>query len=173
MGLLAMTVKLMENIAMANLFNAAEVIDMGITKEKRRRDFYGKVAEAFKEKDLKELFGRLRDWEDEHVRKFTDIRKSVMEEETEDRYPGELNDYMNALVDDLLYKQVSAAGFAKNVKSPIDAIRYGMGFERDAILFFNELLKYMTSANQERILELIKEEKKHLMYLAEMKKRYE
>ena len=29
---------------MANLFNAAEVIDMGIEKEKKRRDFYGLVA---------------------------------------------------------------------------------------------------------------------------------
>jgi rubrerythrin len=157
---------------MANLFNAAEVIDMGITKEKRRRDFYAKAAESFTQKDIKELFRRLRDWEDEHVRKFTAIRESVKEDETGEAYPGELNDYMAALVDDRLYNEVRAASFAKNVKKPADAIRYGMGFERDAILFFDELLKYMTPANQESIVALIKEEKKHLMYLADMMKKY-
>ena len=39
---------------MPNVFNAAEIIDMGIEKEKRRRDFYGAVAAKFKEKDLKD-----------------------------------------------------------------------------------------------------------------------
>lgn len=158
---------------MANLFNAAEVIDMGIAKEKRRRDFYGLVADKFKEKDMKELFTRLRNWEDEHITRFTGIRESVEESETDSRYPGELEDYMNSLVDDLLYKQVTPAQFAKNVKSPLTAIRYGMGFERDAILFFTELLRYMSSANQESVAALIKEEKKHLMYLAALKNKYE
>jgi rubrerythrin len=50
---------------MANVFSAAEIIDMGIVKEKKRRDFYGYAADKFKEKDMKDLFSKLRDWEDE------------------------------------------------------------------------------------------------------------
>ena len=37
---------------MANVFSAAEIIDMGIAKEKKRRDFYGYAADKFKEKDV-------------------------------------------------------------------------------------------------------------------------
>lgn len=48
----------------------------------------------------------------------------------------------------------------------------GMGFEKDAILFFNELLKYMPSYHKEKTEELIGEEKKHLIYLAELKNKY-
>ena len=158
---------------MSNLFNAAEVIDTGIEKEKKRRDFYGLVAAKFKEKDMKELFSRLRDWEEEHIKKFTVIRKSVEESEATESFTGELASYMKSLVDELLYKEVSAEEFSKNVKSPLIAIRYGIGFEKDAILFFNELLKYMEPHHSEKVKELIDEEKKHIIYLTELKRRYE
>ncbi len=158
---------------MANVFNAAEVIDMCIEKEKKRRDFYAAVATQFKQKEMNELFTRLRDWEAEHIKKFTDIRNSVEESEVIESYQGEFEAYMKALVDDMLYKQVSADGFSKYVKTPLDAIRYGMEFEKDAILFFRELLSYMTSVHKEKVEELIDEEKKHLVYLAELKRKFE
>jgi rubrerythrin len=154
---------------MANVFSAAEIIDMGIAKEKKRRDFYGYAADKFKEKDMKDLFSRLRDWEDEHIKKFTDIRKSTETYEVRESYQGEFAAYMKFVVDDMLYMQISAEWFAKNVKEPLIAIQYGIGFEKDAILFFSELLKYMMGPNKEKVEELISEEKKHLIYLSELK----
>ena len=47
-----------------------------------------------------------------------------------------------------------------------------MGFEKDAILFFNELLRYMTPHHKEKVQELIEEEKKHLIFLSELKQKY-
>jgi len=158
---------------MANVFSAAEIIDMGIEKEKKRRDFYKLVAEKFKEKDMKELFSRLRDWEEEHIKKFTDIRNSTQTYEIKESYQGEFAAYMKFVVDDMLYRQVAATWFAENVKKPLAAIQYGIGFEKDAILFFSELLKYMMGPNKEKIEELINEEKKHLIYLSELKAKYE
>ena len=156
-----------------NLFNAAEVIDMGIAKEKKRRDFYALVAKKFKDEDMRQLFTRLKAWEDEHIKKFTEIRGSVEEPEVVESYQGEFEAYIRSLVDDLQYKQVSAANFAKYVRNPLEAIRYGMRFERDAILFFGELLRHMTPLYREKVAELIDEEKKHLIYLAEIKTKYE
>ena len=158
---------------MLNVFNIAEVIDMGIEKEKKRRDFYERVSESFKEADMKKLFSRLRDWEDEHIKKFAAIRDTVNIDESQESYEGELAAYMKALVDDLLYNQVSAKEFRKFVKSPKSAIQYGIGFEKDAILFFNELLKYMEPIHTEKIQLLIDEEKKHIVYLAELRQKYE
>lgn len=156
---------------MSNIFNAAEVIDLGIAKEKKRRDFYALVAESFKEKAMKDLFTRLRDWEEEHIEKFGKIRDTVEESEVVESYQGELGAYMKALVDDMLYKQVTPAQFSKNVKTPLEAIAYGLSFEKDAILFFHELLRYMTPHHQEKIVELINEEKKHIIYLTELKRK--
>jgi len=157
---------------MANVFNAAEVIDMGIEKEKKRRDFYGFAAAKFKEKDMKDLFARLRDWEEAHIHKFTEIRNTIEESEVIESYEGEFAAYLKATVDDLLYNQVSAEWFTENVTSQLSAINYGIGFEKDAILFFNELLKYMSEHHREKVQELINEEKKHLIYLAELKRKY-
>lgn len=157
---------------MSNIFNAAEIIDMGIEKEKKRRDFYGRVAKEFKEDDLKKLFGDLHDWEDEHVRKFTEIRDSISGEEIAESYEGEFTAYIRSLVDDKLYSHVTASSFAKNVKTPLDAIRWGIGFEKDAILFFNELIDYMPSNNKDKVKLLVNEEKKHIIYLSELMAKY-
>ncbi|MCX5679995.1 MAG: ferritin family protein [Candidatus Omnitrophica bacterium] len=158
---------------MSNVFNITEVIDMGIEKEKKRRDFYGRVSESFKEDDMKKLFARLRDWEDEHIKKFAAIRDTVNIDESQESYKGELAEYMRALVDDILYSQVSEKEFTRNVKSPKAAIQYGIGFEKDAILFFNELLKYMEPIHTEKVRILIEEEKKHIIYLAQLRKKYD
>lgn len=157
---------------MANVFNAAEVIDMGIEKEKKRMEFYGLAAFTFKEHELKELFQKLRDWEETHIKKFTAIRNSVTDEEIQESYQGEFTAYLKATVDDMLYKQVSASEFSKNVKSPLDAINYGISFEKDAVLFFNELIEYMPSTHKDKVRELVEEEKKHIIYLSDLRKTY-
>ena len=156
-----------------NVFNAAEVIDMGIAKEKKRRDFYALVAKKFKDKEMQELFTQLTGWEEEHIKKFTDIRNTVEESEVIESYQGEFEAYIKSLVDDMQYKQVSAANFARYIRNPLTAIRYSMGFERDAILFFGELMRHMTPHHQEKIALLINEEKKHLLYLAKLRTKYE
>ena len=156
-----------------NLFNAAEVIDMGIAKEKKRRDFYATVAKKFKDGQLQELFTQLADWEDEHIKKFTEIRNSIEESEVVESYQGEFEAYIKSLVDELQYKQVTPANFAKYVRNPLAAIKYGMVFERDAILFFGEIMRHMEPNRQDKIAVLIDEEKKHLIYLAKLKTKYE
>lgn len=158
---------------MPNVFNTAEVIGIGIEKEKKRRDFYGYAAEKFKNKDMKELFTRLRDWEESHIKKFGEIKDAVSQSQAMESYKGEAAAYMRALVDDLLYKQISKEWFAQNVKSQLSAIQYGIGFERDAILFFNELLKYTAPSQKNKIEEIINEERQHIVYLAEIRRNYE
>ncbi len=158
---------------MANIFNAQEVLDMGIEKEKKRRDFYDLVSKKFSDRAMKELFEKLRDWEDAHIYKFTEIRGALEDSETQESYKGESEAYMNALIDDMLYRQVSPKEFSRNINTEIMAIRYGISFEKDAILFFNELLDYMTPSHKDKVLELIGEEKKHILYLTEMMRRYE
>ena len=156
---------------MPNLFNAAEIIDMGIEKEKKRRDFYGMVAEKFsKDKEMKELFTNLQSWEETHIKKFSDIRDGIKEPEATSSYPGEITEYIKAMIDDTLYREVSPEFFSKNIKDPLTAIQYGIGFEKDAILFFRELIPLSSQADKGKIEKLIDEEKEHLVYLTKLKR---
>ena len=100
----------------------SEIVDLGIEKEKKRRDFYGLVAERFSDKNMKELFTKLKGWEDAHIKKFTEIRGSIKDIRETENYEGEFNSYMQALLDDKLYNDVSPAKFSANVKTPLDAI---------------------------------------------------
>ena len=138
-----------------SVFATAEIVDIGIEKEKKRRDFYSQVAEKFAQQDIKELFTKLKDWEETHIQRFSEIRKGIRESASTDSYPGELAAYTNALLDDSLYQQVSPQEFSRNVTSPLVAVRYGIGFEKDAILFFNEFLPYLPDHDRGIIQQLI------------------
>ena len=56
---------------MPNILQPAEIVEIGIEKEKKRMEFYGLAAERFKDnKELNELFIKLRDWEVDHIKRF-------------------------------------------------------------------------------------------------------
>jgi len=153
-----------------SVFNAKEIVQIGIEKEKKRRDFYAKAADFFADKHMmKELFSRLRDWEVEHVKKFTEIGEQIHDLPSTESYSGELEEYINTLVDDKLYNDVSDVEFTKNVKDPMTAIQFGIGFEKDAILLFVELQKYAEPGSGKVIEQLIKEEKQHIVYLMQLR----
>jgi hypothetical protein len=123
-------------------------------------------------KKRKNLFKKLRDWEAAHVKKFQIIRGTLKELDSIESYPGELKGYMQALLDDKLYLDVIGEDFNENVKSPIDAVQYAIGFEKDAILLFMELLGYVSSGDKDIILKLMEEERKHIVYLIRLRKRF-
>ncbi len=156
---------------MANILQPAEIVEIGIEKEKKRRDFYALAAEHFKEtRELADLFTRLRDWEVEHIRRFEQIRDTVGKAQYTESYAGETEAYMDALVDSDLYGKITPGQFASIVKSPIDALEKGIGFEKDAILFFGGLSRFIDAKSKEIVNTLIREEQQHMLYLFNMKK---
>ena len=151
------------------LFNAAEIADIGIEKEKKRKEFYARVADKFEDKDVKDIFTKLRDWEDMHIKKFTELKSKISQPTATDSYVGEAADYIKSLMDDTLYNEVSPEQFAKKVTTPISAVQYGIGFEKDAILFFNEFMAVVSENDKKIIKKLINEEKEHIVYLSNLK----
>jgi rubrerythrin len=154
-----------------NILQPAEVVDIGIEKEKKRRDFYALAAEHFKtKKELSDLFARLRDWEIEHIRRFEEIRGTVTRAQYTESYVGETEAYMDALVDSELYDTVTPEKFETMIKTPGDALDRGIGFEKDAILFFGGLGRFIDPKSKAVVDQLVKEEQQHMLYLFGMKK---
>jgi rubrerythrin len=156
---------------MANILQPAEIVEIGIEKEKKRRDFYAVAAEHFKDHaELADLFGRLRDWEEEHIKRFQEIREHVSKAQYTESYPGETESYMKALIDSELYDEVNPEVFAQKVKTPTDALDMGIRFEKDAILFFNGLSRFVDDKSRKIAEKLIEEEQEHMLYLFNKKK---
>lgn len=154
------------------ILQPADIVEIGIEKEKRRRDFYALAAERFSgDEDLARLFGRLRDWEEGHIRKFEKIRDTVASGVYAESYPGEIEQYMQAVVDSDLYAELTPESFAASVTTPAEALERGIGFEKDAILFFGGLGRYLDEKSREVVDQLIAEEQQHMVQLFEMKKK--
>jgi rubrerythrin len=153
-----------------NVFDMVEMVNIGIEKEKKRRDFYDKVSNLFDDKNVTDLFRRLRDWEEEHISKFETIKDAIRESSSSNSYPEELTGYTQALLDDTLYEKLSLGEFAKRIETPLSAIRYAIEFEKDAILFFSEFIPYLRNDDRAVIETLIDEEKKHIVFLSNLSK---
>jgi len=153
-----------------NIFHISEIVELGIQKEIKRRDFYAQAAQAFDDAVLKKIFSQLRDWEETHIKKFTLIRDKIEEPSPAESFLGELNSYMEIFVDEKLYNDVSLDNFRKNISSPLIAIKYGIEFEKDAIVFFTGLIPYLESSSRDVVHQLIDEERQHIVYLAKLRK---
>ncbi len=150
----------------------SDIVDIGIEKEIKRRDFYALAAEHFSDSaELAGLFGRLRDWEEAHIKKFERIREDVKGGNYAESYAGEIHEYMAAVVNSDLYEDLDAESFALAIKTPEEALDAGIGFEKDAILFFGGLASFVDPKSREVIQELIDEEQQHMLQLFEMKKK--
>jgi rubrerythrin len=160
-----------EEMIKMSVLKPAEIVEIGIEKEKKRRDFYALAADHFEDNsDLKELFVKLRDWEADHIRKFNEIRDQIAGGGYAEDYPGEMEGYMKSLVDSDLYDDINPDDFAESVRTPKEALNRGITFEKDAILFFSGLLKFLDEKSRDIVDKLVREEKQHMLYLAEMKK---
>jgi rubrerythrin len=156
---------------MPSILQPAEIVEIGIEKEKKRRDFYALAAEHFKaQRELADLFARLRDWEIEHIRRFEEIRGTVKKSQYTESYSGETEAYMDALVDSELYNLVTPERFKAMIKTPVDALDRGIAFEKDAILFFSGLGRFIDQKSKAVVDQLIKEEQQHMLYLFNMKR---
>jgi rubrerythrin len=156
---------------MPNILQPAEIVEIGIEKEKKRRDFYAIAADRFKDHaELAELFGRLRDWEEEHIKKFSEIRDQVSKAQYTESYAGETESYMRALIESELYNEVTPEAFAEKIKTPAEALDMGIRFEKDAILFFNGLSRFVDEKSKKIAEKLIEEEQQHMLYLFNKKK---
>ncbi len=157
---------------MSTIFNMAEVADIGIEKEKARRDFYRAAASAAPEGEAKDLFSKLAGWEEDHVQRFREIRAGLDESEPPESYPGEEVKYMRALVADQLYSDTTPEETARAAENFQAAIEQAIDFEKDAILFFRSLGLFLTRDRREIIDRLVGEKKDHLVYLLELRKNY-
>ncbi len=157
---------------MANVFSATEVVEMGIEIEKNGRDFYSGVARLSKGTDAKQAFEFLGKEEEKHIARFETILSQIKKYEPSQAYPGEYFAYIKTLSGEHVFtKKNKGADIAKGVKGDAEAVDLGIGFEKDSILFYNEMKRFVLEGEQKIIDKLLEEEKEHLRKLTELKKK--
>ena len=156
---------------MGNLFSATDIAEIGVQIEKNGKDFYDGVGKLSKNPKAKEVFEFLRGEEEKHIKRFEGLLSQVKKYEPSEAYPGEYFAYLKALSEGYIFTKANkGAEIARVIKSEKEAVDTGIGFEKDSILFYHEMKRFILSGEHKIIDKLIEEEQEHLRKLTDAKK---
>lgn len=158
---------------MVNIFSASEIVQLGTQIEKNGRDFYLAVADRSSSDEVKGIFQHLADEEKKHIKVWEDTFSSLEEKyEPPQAYSDEYFAYLRALSEEYVFtRQKKGEEVARKIKDEIEAVEVGIGAEKDSILFYNEMKKFVLKNAHDTIDELIEQEQKHLTDLSRLKNR--
>ncbi len=140
-----------------------EITQMAITMEEKGMLFYRWAAEQFRDISIKNMFMRLAEEEKEHTGIFKKIL-SLPEAAAPLKTDREGYFRLPADAGDIFPKHSEITN--DNIKSPVDALAFGIQAEKDAILFYQELYNSTESEKVREILsEILEQEKMHLVEL--------
>lgn len=155
---------------MGEIFSASEIVEIGVRIEENGRAFYSRIAETVESESVREVFTYLAKEEEKHIKVFKDLLYGFESYEPEISYTDEYFNYLKALSRQYIFTQDRAkAKGLNNIKSSLDAIDIGIGFEKDSILFYHEIKNMVWMEGREIIDKVIEEERKHFKRLWELK----
>jgi rubrerythrin len=152
-------------------FNANEVFQIAIDIEKNGRRFYEKAMEFIDSPDVKALLASLAQEEVEHLRRFTELRAQLPKVASEDTIwdpEHEMNQYLKMMADMNVFRSdVDVQEELSRLKGLEDALRLGIQFEKDSIIFFLSIQEATEEKKGRKFIgQLVDEEKKHLRRLS-------
>ncbi len=152
-------------------FNANEIFQIAINIEENGKRFYEKAMELIDDKDAKALLASLAKEELEHLKKFTELKEQLPKEAAAGTVwdpENDMNNYLHMVADmNVFSSDFNLKDELSQVKSAEDALKFGIQFEKDSIIFFLTIQDATDEAKgRELIGQLIEEEKGHLKKLS-------
>lgn len=149
---------------MKNGYTSKDIIEMAIQAKAKGVELYLFLARNSENYHVGKLFTEFAKDEQKHkmqLEKWLGYLKKG--EKAEEAYPGERSVYLKALVDDNAYKcdSVKKQALEKTI-SEEEALRAGINFEKDFMLFLHELKRDVVKEGKNTVDALIEEEIEHL-----------
>ena len=152
-------------------FTGSELVEIAVQMERNGLQFYASAADTVANVKAKDLLHRLANDEVRHLKLFEGMLTSPGLVNMHESYPGEYAKYLQAHVDGQVFTEARMKQLlAQKALSERDALRFGMDSEKDAILYYTEMLRFVQASNEKTVQNIIEEEKKHLAGLVEMMK---
>jgi len=158
---------------MSIMLSSAEIFGLAKEIEKSGQAYYRTIALSTQSQDLKELFDYLAAQELRHYRYFDQLARDYPELEVDGQEWEQTSAYIQATSDSRFFVgEDKAISLAKTVKEPLAAIDIAIGFEKDTLLFFYELLNVTPPKARDAARAIVEEEKRHVQLLSEQRKRF-
>jgi len=150
-------------------FSMLEALNTAVETEKLGIEFYGKLFDTVKDKELKELFKTLREEEAEHLVKYINLKKEYEKRGRIVDLGEEAQLFLKALSESEIFKEADM--ILKKFKEGMgikEAVSYALEFEKQTLLFFYYLWDVIEPKHRDILTEILKEERNHIINLNEL-----
>jgi rubrerythrin len=155
---------------MANLFKPSEILKIAIRIEENGREYYLEAKERASTPAAAELFGFLADEEVRHLELFSGMLSGIGKEKVAESYPGEHDAYIRALAGSHVFTRDSVGKeMVARAKDEEEILEFALGFEKDSILLYYEMLDLVPASKRKVVEEVIREEKSHVRKINELR----
>jgi len=155
---------------MPDVFAGREIVEISVQIEKNGMDYYNALIKKTKNMKAKEVFKYLAGEEEKHIIIFKNILDALEKYEPQEVVTDEYFAYMNALASEHVFTiKNKGLDMAGKTKSDKEAIRLGIGFEKDSIIFYEGMKNVVPERDKKTVDAVIEQEKTHLRKLSEIK----
>jgi len=159
---------------MDETYTSKDILEMSIQAKSKGVELYLALARNSGNYYVGKLFMELAKDEQRHKHELEKWLEKVKGEGQEEAYPGEKSMFLRALVDDNTFNCDEAQKKAlETTISEEDALRAGINFEKDFMLFLHELKGHVKDEDSKVVDKLIDEEIKHLKEIINIKDKLE
>ena len=153
----------------STFFNDVEAAKIALSIERNGQKFYNGAARKARDPNVKRIFKQLASDEKEHIELFESLHQQLLDRPRRQGYvdSDEVNAYVQRLVDTQVFAdEGTVARLVDQIDSDIGALGVGIRAERDALLFYQEMINFTDSkAAREAFGKIIEEERRHLVEL--------
>ncbi|MCX5684934.1 MAG: ferritin family protein [Planctomycetota bacterium] len=153
-------------------FNEIEAVRIAQNMEKNGLAFYQRAAAKTGDAKVRAIFQKLIEDEKNHLKTFEELETTLVARRTADAEPED-DKQLGAYIDRLLQTQVfcekcAAPGMLDKAHDDCSALSVSLQAERDAIVFYLEMLGFVDSKEAKEAFEwILKEERQHLVTIGE------
>lgn len=152
-----------------SILQVSEMVNIAIKDEETGEAFYKALAENCKKESLRQKLMMIAEQEKKHRARFADMLGNLKNVKTHQEYDGQYESYLATLCKSRAFMSPDEAVKKAKAMDIEKGIEAAMHMERDTILFYEELIKFIPDQNSKYIKEIIQEEKNHLADFAGLK----
>lgn len=144
-------------------FRGSEVIEIALKMEEAGKIYYEKASQLAKDDKLKDMLLFLGQEEEKHIQDFMKVGENLTDGfMPTESYEGEYDDYVGSLVNSHVFNMNRVEDVLKEIKTDKDILLFALNFEKDSIVFFQEI-KMMGNETAAKVIEdLINQERGHI-----------
>ena len=151
-------------------FSRSKLLEMALSIERNQIAFYQALANETQNKDSKTCYDYIAGEKEKHMNTFQGMLNTVGQYQPPKDYNVKYMLYLQSLVGPAVFSNITKARQkAEKISTETQAIDMGIRVEKDSILFYTEMQNFVKQPDQQIVLNIIDEEKAHLVQLSQLK----